>query len=450
MSTTLHSMKTKWFFYKYSWARPDARRAFEEATKNQMLPPDALEALSWKRTRDLLEYAYEHVPYYRDKFQSVRLNPADITKPEHFPQVPVLTREELQANTARLISREARPHDLKASTTGGSTGQPVKVYHEKKVVRSAMLWRVLQWWDLPPDVDTASIYRNVASDWRSRVLSALFWWPTRRILLDASAIDEASIGRFVQDMMRIRPQLVHAYVGALDHVAGYILEKKIHIPAPKVIWSTCSPLTAVQERRIERAFGAPVFDHYGCCEVYWLSAQCPVKEGLHIFQDVVRLEFLDDNGHPVPAGQSGRVAITDLQNRLFPLIRYVNGDRGRGLSRPCSCGRTLPLMDKVVGRVSDAMRLPDATTVAGEYLTTIFDDAPDAVHRFQVVQRSDYSIDILVVPNPSYPHCQQVLDTVRSRLVQKTRNAVPVRIAAVDSLPSATGKLHFVRSELGN
>lgn len=448
MGVSLQSVKTKWFLYKYSWARPDARRAWDEAMKNQNLPPDALEALSWKRTRDLLAYAYAHVPYYRDRFHSMGLNPADITEPAHFSQVPVLTREDVRANAPRLISREARPRDLKLSTTGGSTGQPVKVYHEKKVVRSAMLWRVLQWWGLPPDVNTASIYRKVASDWRSRALQALFWWPTKRVLLDASAIDAASIGRFVQDMTRTRPQLVHAYVGALDHVAGYILEKKIHVPAPKAIWATCSPLTAVQERRIQQAFGAPVFDQYGCSEVYWLSAQCPAKEGLHVFHDVVRLEFIDDHGRPVPTGQSGRIAITDLRNRLFPLIRYVNGDQGRGLPHLCSCGRTLPLMDKVVGRVSDIMRLPDATTVAGEYLTTIFDDAPEAVHRFQVVQRCDYSIDIVVVPNPSFPRCQETLDQVRASLAHRIHDAVPVRIAAVDSLPSIAGKLHFIRSEL--
>lgn len=443
------SLGTRWFFLKYSLARPDARRAFKEAISNQSLSRDELEELNWKRTCHLLNYAYEHVPYYHDKFSDLGLHPADITKPEHFAQVPVLTREDLQGNLERLISREARCADLKASTTGGSTGQPVKVYHQKQVIRSAMLWRVLDWWGLPPDVNVASIYRDTASRWTTKLLHSLFWWPTKRVLLDASAMDEQNIGRFLRELMRIRPELIHAYVGALDHVAEYILEKNIQVPPPKAIWATCSPLTVVQEKRIEKAFGAPVFDHYGCCEVYWLSAQCPAKKGLHRFHDVVRIEFLDEKGCSVPVGESGRIAITDLQNRFFPLIRYLNGDTGRELAGQCPCGLTLPLMDKVKGRISDSIRLPDGTIIAGEYLTTLFDEYPEVVRRFQVIQRRDYSIDILVVPNVDYGNHQQILETVRAKLAARARHMVPVRLTAVDSLCVQGGKLRFVRSELG-
>jgi phenylacetate-CoA ligase len=311
-----------------------------------------------------------------------------------------------------------------------------------------MLWRVLNWWGLPPDVSIASIYRNVSQGWKSELLNRLFWWPTRRILLDASSIDEQSIESFIDRVKRVRPQLIHAYVGALDHVASYILDHNIGVPAPKVIWATCSPLTLSQERKIRKAFGAPVLDHYGCCEVYWLAAQCPAKNGLHMFHDVVRIEFLDGDDSPVPVGHLGRVAITDLLNRYFPLIRYLNGDMGESLPEQCSCGVTLPLMGKVKGRVSDIVRLPNGTVISGEYLTTIFDGEPEVAHRFQVIQRKDYSIDILVVPNTAHPTYDQVLEQVRGKLSVRLRGTVPVRTRLVASLSAQQGKLRFVRSEL--
>jgi len=444
----LKNLKTKWFFFKYSLVKPNARAAFREALHNQYLPQEELENLSWSRTCSLLRYAYEHVPYYRDKFKHLGLHPSDITRSEHYRQVPILTRDDIRRNFDKLISLEARPKDLKLSTTGGSTGEPLKVYHEKKVVRSAMLWRVLDWWNLSPDVNVASIYRDLTPNWKSRLCDAVFWWPTKKVLLDVSHMNEDSINRFLLKYQQYKPLLVHAYVGALDHVSEYVLENGIELSPPNTIWSTCSPLTPTQERRIQKAFRAPVFDHYGCSEVYWLAAECPQKKGLHIFHDVVRVEFLDNNNIPVPHGELGCVAITDLLNRYFPLIRYLNGDMGRSLQKECSCGITLPLMDKVKGRISDTIRLPNGSIVAGEYLTTIFDDEPEVIHRFQVIQRKDYSIDILVVPNNAYPAYEQVLEQVQAKLSLQLKNAVSIRTTCVGSLPSQQGKLHFIRSEL--
>jgi len=438
--------RTRWFFAKYTVAKPQARSAFQEAVRNQRRSRDELEALSWARTRDLLQYAYGHVPYYREKWQGIGLHPDDIAKPEHFAQVPVLTRQDIQTNADRMMSDEAKQGNVRVSTTGGSTGEPLRVYHEKKVVRSAQLWRVLDWWGLPPDVDMASIYRNLNPGWKKRLAYKAFWWPTQHILLDACAMDEQSIRRFIAQIVRLQPPLIHAYVGALDHVASYILDHGIAVPAPKAIWSTCAPLTTVQERRIEKAFGAPVFDHYGCCEVYWIAAECQEKRGLHRFSDVVTVEFLDDDHHPVPVGEYGRIAITDLKNRLFPLIRYLNGDRGRELEATCPCGMSLPLMDKVQGRTYEMLRTPDGTVAGG--VTTLFDSNPDAVRRFQVIQREDYSIDILVVANPDFPDIDGILEGARNRLSAWLRHAVPVRVNIVPSLPSQDGKLRFVKSEI--
>ena len=144
----LKNLKTNWFFFKYSLIKTNAKASYREALHNQYLSQDVLENISWNRTRSLLNYAYEKVPYYRDTFNNLGLDPSDIDKPEYYSQVPVLTRDDVRNNFDRLVSLEAEPNDLKLSTTGGSTGEPLKVYHQKNIVRSAMLWRVLDWWDL--------------------------------------------------------------------------------------------------------------------------------------------------------------------------------------------------------------------------------------------------------------------------------------------------------------
>jgi phenylacetate-CoA ligase len=433
------NVKTACYLFKYSLIRPKAKSYFKEVLANQYLPPDQLEELNWSRIKELLAYAYRNVPYYRGKFDSVGLDVRGLKGPEDYCHVPVLTRQDLKDHFEELVSREARPGDLR----------PVKVYHEKRVIREAQRWRLLDWWGLQAGDDMATVYRNVGGSWRARLVTRMIWWPTRRILLDAAAMDRPGMERFVQEFQRVRPPLLHGYVGAVDYLASFILDNKLSVPPPKAVWLTSAPITAVQERRIEQAFGAPVYDHYGSCEVYWLGAQCPVKRGLHMFHDVRRVEFLDDDNKPCPPMTLGRIAVTDMKNRLFPLIRYLNGDMGRRLEGLCPCGVTLPLMDKVRGRVTDLVRLPSGRTVSGDYLTTLFDDDPDVIRQFQVHQRADYSIQILVVPNAGCDHLDGVLARVRGALEAKLQREVAVEIVKTGQIAQKGGKLRFVRSDVG-
>lgn len=442
------ALKSKLFLGKYSVYKRNAVPYFKQLLKHQTLSRDELDMLNWRRTKSLVEYAYAKTPYYRRRFDEIGLTPDDLKEPVDFLQVPLLTRQDLQAHFADLVSVDAKPRDLRLSTTGGSTGEPVKVYHEKAVVRAATGWRMLTWWGLAPGVDFASIYRDTRTSWKARTLSSLQWWPVRRVDLDAVKIKPVDIVRFVEELKKVRPAFIHGYVGSMDHVASYLLDHDIKVPAPTAIWVTSAPLTVVQARRIEKAFGAPVYDQYGCCEIYWLAAQCPKQAGLHMFSDIRRFEFLDDDGRPCPVGVQGRIAVTDLENRLFPIIRYLNGDLGRELPDVCECGVTLPLMDKVTGRVSESVKLPDGQCMSGEYLTTIFDDTPDSVRQFQVHQKADYSIEVLVVPNPAEQNMDAILTSVLTKLKHDVKNQVPVTVNKVTEIYQKGGKLRFIRSDV--
>jgi phenylacetate-CoA ligase len=244
------------------------------------------------------------------------------------------------------------------------------------------------------------------------------------------------------------PQVIWGYVGAIDHVASFIEDNHFNIIPPKAIWVTAAPLSDIQRKRIERVFNAPVYEQYGCCEVFSLSSQCSQRQSLHMFHDARLIEFVDNEGSPQPAGKLGNIVLTDLENYSFPIIRYVNGDMGRALDGVCSCGVKLPLMDKVRGRQTDIIKLADGTCLAGEYLTTIFDDFPDSVKGFQVRQQKDCSIKVVYVPNPQYHDISQVIEKVRGALKLKTNSRVPLIFEAVSSIPHDRGKLQYIISEV--
>lgn len=441
-------LKSVLFMAKYSLIKPNAYPYFRQTLHDQFLSRDEIESLNWKRTRELLDYAFSKVPYYKNRFNQIGLHPEDIRNPEDFKNVPLLTREDLREHVDEMVSVEAKPSDLRVSTTGGSTGKPVKVFHEKRVVRLAMGWRMMSWWGLNPCVDMESIYRDVSTSWKSRFINMAMWWPSKRLLLNAVNLDDENMGEFIREFNRLKPELLHGYVGATAHLAEYILANNLSVAPPKAVWVTSAPLTTVQEHQIAKAFNAPVYDQYGSTEMYWLAAECPAKQGLHMFADTRRFEFLGDDDNPVKDGELGRIAVTDLENRAFPIIRYLNGDLGRTLKGECSCGVKLPLMDKVRGRTSDIIRLPGGKSISGDYMTTIFDNFPEAVRQFQIHQLADYSIEIKIVPNIGFGNLDAILKKVEETLSKDVERTVPVKIIRVENIPQSGGKLYFVKSDV--
>lgn len=435
------------YLFKYSFGKPGAINAYREAIRNQNLPPELLEELSWNKTLELLNYAYEKVPWYKDRFVSIGLEPGDIKYPEDFINVPVLSRTELAENFERFVSKDLSLRSLKISATGGSTGNPLKIGMDPRGNREVPKWQMLSWWGLTPVSNMASIYRGVPVKGIKKMTIDFINWPQKTLRLDATNITEENIKLFIRAYNKHNPSVIHGYVGALDVLSDYIIEHKVKLKPPKVIWSTASPISEVQEVKIRRAFDAPVCDQYGCSEIFFVAAECPNKQGLHIFSDSVKVEILNEGNQPVPAGTYGKIVLTNLNDYSFPIIRYENGDMGRLLNKKCSCGLSLPLMDKVKGRISDNIILPDGTVLAGEYLTTIFDDYASSVKQFQIIQHKSSDITLNVVFNNSAENVTEIISKVKNELSNRINGQVQLRINVVATISELRGKLQFIVRE---
>jgi phenylacetate-CoA ligase len=424
--------------------------------KNQGLTRRELESLNWQKRKLLLTYAFDRVPIYRKKYAEAGLRPSDIRSVEDFEKLPIIRRDDLRDHFGDFVSEDARTlpqRVISFKTTGGSTGTPVRIMHDKRVPIEALRHRSYSWWGLDPFVNTAYVrmaypasrLAEQASSSRPRsLLYRLAMWPRRDILLDGSSMTEVAIRRFVCEFNRLKPAILKGAVGAIHRLAIFAEENDATFHSPKAIMATSSPFSQSERIRIQRVFSAPVYDMYGSAEVDWIAAQCQEMSGLHIFYDSRHVESVDEDNHAVSHGELGRILLTDLENFLFPLIRYENGDQGRLLPDSCSCGISLPLMDKILGRVSDIILLPDKTSIAGEYLTTIFDRFPDAVRGFQVVQKKDCSIHVIYVPAAPNNVLAKALGSVEEELRKRTRGQVPIIFKAVSEVPHDRGKLRYV------
>jgi phenylacetate-CoA ligase len=436
------------FMLKQRIFRQNATSVYHDLKLNEKRTPEEINEINFTKRLKMIKYAYNNVTFYKNHYNSNNFHPNDIITPDDWNKVPIVTKEMIINNLQDFVSKNTKKKYFKKSSTGGSTGVPLTVYHDRRFPVETIGWRLLDWWDIKKGNNIAFALRNtrnnLVSKWSNRVL----WFPTKRIWIDAKKMSEHDIKIFLNEFNRIKPTILQGYVGAITHIAEYIAENEISVYSPSAVWVTSSPITETQRNIIKNAFQTNIYDQYGCGEVFWIAAQCREVGGLHVFSDVRHLEYVNTSGFNVQVGEFGDALITDLENYVFPIIRYKNGDRGRYLKHECECGLPFPVIDSVKGRITDMIKSLNGDTISGDYLTTIFDEYPEAIQGFQIHQKEDYSIDFLVIPNNRLPESKKIIENIfrdfRSRLDEKQT----VSLIYKRKLMHDGGKTRFVISDI--
>ncbi|SHG17380.1 phenylacetate-CoA ligase [Arenibacter palladensis] len=357
----------------------------------------SLSTLNFVKRQAIIQHAVKHSTFYREKYAGLPLVEDGMQTHEDFLALPPLTRDELRSNFRSIKADNVAFSNYRKARTSGTTSAPVFLLHDKRHPETPIRWRILNWWGIEPCENQAFIYRYKKPFINSLKNKAL-WWPTKRVFLAMANPSAKQLNKFVHDFNHIKPALVQGYVDVVFEFAMYLLDNDIKIHPPKMVWVTSAPLFEEQREIMKKAFGAPVCDQYGNTEILLIAAECPVQNGLHMMQDTVHIEFVDDNNQPVQPNTTGKILLTDLTNYAFPLIRYEIGDEGKYKDHMCSCGSSLPLMDNVRGRQSMNIRTPSGLRIRGEHIMAMFEGYMKAFKEIQLRQEANFSVCIEYVP----------------------------------------------------
>ena len=203
------------------------------------------------------------------------------------------------------------------------------------------------------------------------------------------------IAEIVKQLNEFQPAMFAGYSSALGLLAQEQLEGRLNIH-PSIVISSAEPLSDENRALIQQAFGVPPRNNYGCSEGGVMGYECNHGH-MHINADWIIFEPVDANHNPVPAGQlSDRTLITNLANRVMPIIRYELGDRVTLLPEKCNCGITLPLI-KVEGRTDEILRFKSSSVglipVLPLALWSVLKETP-GVLRFQAIQTAPDTLKI--------------------------------------------------------
>ncbi len=371
------------------WEGSPYLRHHARLLETQYDPPATIRQRQDQEVRSIALHACQTVPFWATRFSAAGMSPQDIRQVTDLQRLPLLTKADLREHGDLLLSHDYGRDQLHKQTTSGSTGVSVVTYRDdacQQLQRAATL-RSDQWsgWRLGERI--AAIWGNpeIRSDWRGRLRRAIL--DRYYIYLDTLRMDEAAINAFVAGLVHTPPSMLFGHAHSLYLVASYINSRRPDIAIrPKAILSTCMVLHDFERTLIEEVFCCKVTNRYGCEEVSLIACECERHEGLHVNSDCVYVEILDKDGAACQPGQPGRVVVTDLHNRAMPIIRYEVGDMARWSNKPCSCGRTLPLLAQIEGRVADYVVTRSGEYISGISLTENFAVQVPGVAQMQIIQ----------------------------------------------------------------
>lgn len=377
-------------------------RILRELERSQWLPLETLRVRQQERLTQILSYAAAQSPYYERLFREHRFDPHHFQLPA-FQTLPLLTKSIIRASTDEILSRQFARSALGQHKTGGSTGVALTTYFDRNWLetRTADALRSDQWAGCFHGMKVASLWGNppLPRSFKEHVRALLI---DRFFYLDTIDLNERTIEDFVSRWRRERPEILFGHSHSLYMLARHLLMNGVQDLRPRGIISTSMMLLANERPVIEAAFGCKVTDRYGCEEVGLIACECERHQGLHIDIEHLYVEFLRTDGTAADPGEDGAIVITDLLNRGMPFIRYRIEDVGVPSDRRCPCGRGLPLMERVTGRVADYLKRRDGSMVAGVSLVERTLTAIPGLEQLQVVQPTFDEIVLNVVRAPDF------------------------------------------------
>ncbi len=435
--------------------------------------PESVDALRKARLSSIVAFARGRSSFYGrlydglpDRVEDPSLLPP-VTKDaltENFdaavtdPSVTLAAAQAFVSETSRVGRRFLGRHVV--ITTSGTTGLPAVIVHDEGALAVyAALTAVRR---LLPLVSAGTLWSVARRGGRTATIVATGGHFASSVVegLVRAAFPRLSgrnrtfsimrpLKELVADLNRFGPAILGTYPTAMSVLAQEQSEGRLRI-RPALALSGAESLSPAVRRQVSAAFGCPVRDTYAASEFMGIAFDCP-RGLLHVNSDWAILEPVDAAGRAVPPGRPSYTSyLTNLANRVLPLLRYELGDSVTPLAEPCPCGSPFPAV-RVEGRCDEILRFPgregESVPILPMSVATAVEETP-GVRSWQAVRRGPFLLCLAVEEAPGADRRRVVEEAVR-RLKDyfSSQGLADVAVEASDGLPRrdpAGGKMRQV------
>ena len=430
--------------YYLSWWRygPETERLVAEALERETWSPEKWQTWQEERLARVLHRAATRVPFYREQWTQ-RRRQGDTRSWEYVENWPLLEKESIRVNASGFVADDCEVRHMFAEHTSGSSGKPLDLFWSPATVRAwyalfEARWR--RWYGVSRFDRWGILGGQLVTPVDQR--RPPFWvWNAglHQLYLSSYHLSPEFIPYYLEALQRYRVTYLYGYSSSLHVLAQEILNQKRQDLKMTVAISNAEPLYDYQRQVIAEAFQCPVRETYGMSEVVAAAGECEAGR-LHQWPEVGFMEVLPEEGAETN-GRSGELVCTGLLNADMPFIRYRLGDRAslEKTDELCSCGRHLPLLASIDGRVDDVLFTTDGRRIGR--LDPVF-KTKLPIREAQIIQETLNLVKVRYVPAQDYTSAAglSVVERLQARM-----GPVEVILEPVAEIPrGANGKFKGV------
>ena len=356
---------------------------------SQWWPAETLRHAQLDQLEVVLGHALATVPFYRERLAFLKGARRGTLTPDMVRQIPILSRRDIQDAGDTLNSRKVPENHgaVRSIRTSGSTGSPIEV---KGTGVTAMFFSTMNLryhvWHGRRFSGTVCSIRNLTGNLVGRAESGKDspWVPGFRSGQMFQYNINNPITKQLDWLVEKNPDYLLTFPSNLAALLRHSEESGVVPERLSQVATMSETLDPALRETCRRVWGATISDAYSSEEIGMIAIQCPENDHYHVQSENLYVEVLDEDGEPCGPGAIGRMVLSDLHNFATPLIRYEIGDYAE-VGEVCSCGRGLPVLNRIAGRVRNMLTLP-----SGDKFWPSFPEGemmPIApIRQFQVIQ----------------------------------------------------------------
>ena len=403
-----------------------------------------------RRLKEILSYAANNVPAYSHLKSDVCKFEKDDTAFNLIKLFPISTKKIYRENSSSYISDNS--YKYFENSSGGSTGEPVKILQDLSYKASTF-------------AATQIMYEHCGRNTQDKLVK--LWGAERDLMKGAYGVKQrisdfinnvVTINAFVMSRERMfdyvkiinkhEPVCLEGYADSLYSLACFIEDEKLEIFSPELIISSAGTLYDEIKIKLKSVFRTNLYDRYGCREVGNIAIQDSSNTNmLRIFSDTNYVEVVDKDGESVGKGEEGRILLTNLHNKIMPIIRYEIGDLAIwGGAKP------YPMLERITGRTSYAIKTYDGGYVSPVFFAHFFGVMlkNPLIMKFQITQKKLDYLELKLKCTSEFDLNEWIVSSqVNKTLKNIMGDKCVISIILVDDIAStSTGKHNYITSEI--